>query len=88
MYEYLNEDHCFDQAEALHCYLSLNHEGQWSKRYKLLCRSKFKPSPLWSESKVVNNEFYCEIERLDDDQLEKLMDEMDDFLSKANDGYV
>ena len=42
----------FTAAEAIHAYCSLNHEGQWSKLYRLLSQSEFKPGPLWSEEYV------------------------------------
>jgi hypothetical protein len=49
----------FTAAEAVHAYCSLNHEGQWSKLYRLLSQSEFRPGPLWSEAYV--DEFVLEL---------------------------
>lgn len=49
----------FELAEALHCYLTLNHEGQSSFKYLLLCKSEFRPGPMWSESRCeIENDIY------------------------------
>lgn len=79
----INQENYFDYAEALHCYLTLNHEGLWSTEYELLCKSKFRPSPLWSESKVeLENEVYSLINK---DNFESLFSELNDFmLNKVN----
>ena len=61
-YQYVTEDNFFDVAEAIHCYCSLNHSGQWSKLYSILSQSEFKPGYGWSESRVEkDNDFYNEI---------------------------
>lgn len=58
----IDSENYFDYAEALHCFLTLNHEGQWSEKYAALCASEFKPGRLWSESRVeVENPVYSEI---------------------------
>ena len=58
----VDSENYFEIAEALHCWLSLNHAGQWSDTYAMLCRSKFKPGPLWSESECeARNEFVSQI---------------------------
>jgi hypothetical protein len=58
----VDQDNYFDVAEALHAWLSLNHEGQWSDTYRLLCRSQFKPGASWSESRVeAENPYFSEI---------------------------
>ena len=68
----------FDIAEALHAWLSLNHEGQWSETYKLLCRSQFRPGASWSESRVeAENEYYPEINA---DNAADLMDAVEAIL--------
>lgn len=36
----------FDIAEAIYWFCSDNHEGQFSKKYEILCHCGFKPSPL------------------------------------------
>jgi hypothetical protein len=84
-YKYLDKENYFDQAEALHTVLTLWHDGQWSETYALLCRSKFKPGPFWSESEVQkNNSYYQELEQwTSDNQIDKLrqlMDEIEHFL--------
>lgn len=76
----INSENYFDYAEALHCFLTLHHEGQNSTKYALLCRSQFKPGPLWSESRCeAENEYYAEIteENYQDlfEQLEKYLEE-------------
>jgi len=61
--------------------LTLYHAGQWSKKYELLCRSKFRPGPTWSEQRVIEeNYFFDEIERYNDDELEQLMNELEQFM--------
>lgn len=58
----IDSENVGELAEALHCYFSVNHEGQWSEKYELLCQSVFSPGPLWSESRVIEeNYLYPEI---------------------------
>jgi hypothetical protein len=52
-----------DRASILcghYVFWSLNHAGQFSKGYETLCRigHLFKPGPLWSESRVLEDEDY------------------------------
>lgn len=82
----LDEENYFDQAEALHTVLSLYHEGQWSKKYELLCRSQFKPGRAWREDNVIkDNWFYNEIVEYNDAELEQLMNELEKFLDEKED---
>lgn len=83
VYQLLDTENYFEQAEALHTVLTLWHEGQWSKKYELLCRSQFKPGHSWSESDVEeNNEFYPIIEQYSDNDLEILMNEIKIYLEE------
>lgn len=80
-YKLLDKESYFDQAEALHTVLTLYHEGQYSKKYRLLSQSKFKPGLLWYEENVIkDNYFYSEIVEYNDDELEALMCELGHFL--------
>lgn len=64
----------FDVYEACYTWLSLNHEGQWSPAYELLCKSEFNPGPMWSEHRVVDeNPYYGEITR---ENVEELVEEL------------
>jgi hypothetical protein len=55
----ITKDNLFDFYEAMHCYLTVNHEGLRSRQYELLCQSEFTPSPSWSETKVIKeNEYF------------------------------
>jgi hypothetical protein len=67
----VTKDNYFEIAEAIHCWLSLNHEGQSSHTYWLLCQSKFKPGAVWSEQRVTeDNEYFPLINK---DNVEGLM---------------
>ena len=58
----IDSENFFDVAEAIHCFCSLNHEGQSSDLYSILSRSEFRPGPMWSESVVeIENCFYNEL---------------------------
>lgn len=74
----VDTENYFDVAEALHAWLSLNHEGQSSDTYALLCRSQFNPGPSWSESRVERDNFY--FAEIDADNVERLMGEVEAFL--------
>lgn len=64
----------YDVYDAIHCYLSVNHEGQGSKKYELLSRSVFKPGPLWSETRMMlENPYYENVSLLSDEEIEQLM---------------
>lgn len=56
----------FEICEAIYCYASLNHDGQWSELYRILCESPFRPGPLWSESRCLKENSY--IERITTDE--------------------
>jgi hypothetical protein len=61
----VNEENCFELCEAIHTFLTVEHEGQFSKKYELLGKSLFNPGALWSETKVIEeNYLYSEIESL------------------------
>jgi hypothetical protein len=77
----VTDENYFELAEAVHAWLSLNHEGQWSDTYRLLCRSKFNPGPMWSESRVESeNPYFTEITA---ENAEQLMQAIDQFLSQS-----
>jgi len=76
----INSENYFDVAEALHCYLSLNHNGQWSDEYRMLCQSKFKPSPMWSESRCLEENFYCE--EITQDNCETVFNDLEQFMKE------
>lgn len=77
----INSENYFDYAEALHCFLTLWHEGQTSLKYKLLCRSQFKPGPLWSESRVeTENDYYAEI---NEENYKALFNELEQYLEES-----
>jgi len=74
----ITEDNYFEFAEALHCWLSLNHEGQSSKHYYLLCRSEFRPDQLWSESRCeAENEVY---RLITEENFEELFEELNQVM--------
>lgn len=75
----VDRENYFDVAEALHAWLSLNHEGQWSETYKLLCRSRFKPGPMWRESRVESENFY--FAEITAENAARLMDEIEAILA-------
>ena len=71
----IDDENCFDIAEAIHAWLTLWHNGISSKEYECLCRSQFKPGPLWSETSVENeNIYFDEINRIEpfDETFERL----------------
>ena len=43
----------FEAYEAVHAFLSLTHEGQFSWQYRMLSGSEFNPGPMWSEDRVM-----------------------------------
>lgn len=58
----VDSENYFDIAEAIYTFCSLNHGGQSCPLYSILSMSSFRPSPLWSESKVeTENYWYCEL---------------------------
>jgi hypothetical protein len=69
------QDNVFDVVEALHYFLSVSHEGQFSTKYELLSLSPFNPGMLWSESEYLAEPApeYMEIETMTDAQLRRLM---------------
>ncbi len=76
----IDNDNYFEVAEAIHAWLTLNHEGQASDTYRMLCQSEFKPGMLWSESDVeLENEYYPEI---NDKNIESLFNQLTDFLNE------
>lgn len=77
--EYIDGDNYFDYAEALHTWLSLNHEGQSSRKYELLSQSLFSPGAGYSEERVENeNPYYNEIT---EENYEQIFNEIEEFLS-------
>lgn len=45
----------FDVLAAAYAWCSLNHQGQGSLQYALLCEIPFHPGPLWSESRELDS---------------------------------
>jgi len=79
----IDNDNYVDYAEAIHCYATLNHEGQGSTMYSILSMSKFKPGPLWTEDRCIEeNYIYGEIT---DDNIEALVNELNDFMGSRED---
>jgi len=74
----VSRENYFEVAEALHCWLSLNHEGQFSETYKLLCRSRFNPGPLWSESRCETENAY--VSEITAENALELMEAVESFL--------
>ena len=55
----VTEDNYFEIAEAVHAFCSLWYGGMGCPMYSILSRSEFKPGPLWSGSRVEEeNEFF------------------------------
>jgi hypothetical protein len=76
----INSENYFEIAEALHCYLTLNYEGQGSEKYEYLCKSDFRPGLLWSENKVIKeNCFYA---ALTEENWKKIFDDLTEFLKE------
>jgi hypothetical protein len=53
--DHMTRMHEFDYEEcyeAIHAFCSLNHTGQFSELYRMLSTSDFIPGPMWSESRV------------------------------------
>lgn len=58
--EYVN----FQVHAAAYAWLSLNHGGQGSRQYALLCAIDFNPGPMWSETRELEeNTFADEVSR-------------------------
>ena len=79
----IDNDNYFDVAEALHCWLTLNHRGISSVEYYLLCKSEFKPGYFWSESQVETENYYYN--EIDDSNFERLFNELETFLENKED---
>lgn len=74
----IDSENYFDYAEAIHCFCTLNHSGQWSELYSILSQSEFRPGPLWSESVVENeNPVYSE---LTEENVGEIFVELTEFL--------
>jgi hypothetical protein len=79
----VDAENYFEYAEALHAWLSLNHNGQHSVEYVLLSSSQFKPGFMWSESRVKHeNSVYGEITY---ENCVELMTEVSFFTERARD---
>lgn len=79
---YIDNENYFEIAEALHCYYTLNHEGQASELYQALCESKFKPGMLWSETVVIaENSYFHEIT---DNNWKQLKENLEQYLGDVS----
>lgn len=57
----------FEIVEAVYAWCSLNHTGQYSAEYELLCHigKQFHPGSIWNESRVAReNVYYRDIEKI------------------------
>lgn len=77
----IDNENYFDVAEALYAWLSLNHEGQSSDKYSMLCQIDFRPSPLWSESRVEEENFY--FAEIDEENYEEIFKALMLILEKS-----
>ena len=77
-------DNALDIAESLHVFLTVNHEGQDSNKYWILCKSQFTPGPMWSEARFLLDPpiEYDWISSMDDTELDTLMDSLNTFLGE------
>lgn len=74
----INAENYFDYAEAIHCFMVLNHGGQGSELYKMLSKSEFRPGVLWSEAICeLENSVYSEIT---EENVEELFAELTQFM--------
>lgn len=75
----------FDLALVLHIFLTLNHEGQGSVKYRLLSTSPFKPGPLFSADEWLKENWnswrYDEMSEMTDEALEQLHRDLKGFLT-------
>jgi hypothetical protein len=79
----VNEENFFDIAEAIHCFATLNHEGQTSALYSILSQSEFRPGPLWSESRVMEeNDWFHE---LTEENIESTFENLQKFMPERKD---
>jgi hypothetical protein len=74
----IDKENYFDIAEAIHCYLSLNHDGQWSDKYAALCASKFIPGPLWNETRCIDENYY--FSEINDGNWNKINNDLNIFM--------
>ena len=62
------EDESYVQFQihaAIYAYASMNHSGQGSDLYRILCCSEFNPGPMWTETEEMDsNEFYSLVEEI------------------------
>lgn len=61
----MDECEIFELVEACYTFACLNHSGQWSDLYSLMCEigQEFKPGMAWSETQVEQeNQFYNDID--------------------------
>lgn len=79
----VDNENYFEIAEALHCYLTLNHRGLFSEEYELLCMSQFKPGSMWSETRCEEeNVYYNEI---NENNFKRLFEELTTYIGAQND---
>ena len=83
MSETITDDNFFDYAEAIHCFASLNHSGQWSDLYSILSRSEFSPGPMWTHTRCEQeNPVYSEIT---EQNVSELFEELTNFMERLSD---
>lgn len=72
----LDETNQFEIAEAVHCYASLWHDGKGSDLYSVLSQSEFRPGPLWTETRCLEENEYVSL--LDEESCIRLAQELQD----------
>jgi hypothetical protein len=90
----INEENYFDIAEASHAVMTLWHDGKYG--YVILCKSQFRPGPVWRESNVENeNDYFHIIESMvvdgmgkfkGYDEIDNLIDELNEFIENLEMG--
>ncbi len=75
----IDESNYFDIAEAMHCFLSLNHEGQTSDKYGALCQSDFRPGVHWTETRCTATNDYFEM--ITEDNWEQVNNDLRSYLN-------
>ena len=90
----VNEENYFDIVEVLHSLLTQWHDGR--RGYEILCKSQFRPGMGWSESDVEEYECYQDVKDLIEndkgeflgyDEIEKLMDNLNEFIDNKENEY-
>ena len=75
----IDSENVYYIAEAMHCFLTLNHEGQTSDKYGALCRSDFRPGRTWTETRCMATNDYFEM--INDDNWEQVNSDLHSYLN-------